>query len=100
MTTTVEHCHGNKQSYANVVYCGRPSRWGNPWSINRTCTRELAIRNYADWIDGKLQAPDRRTPPTREDIRRDLKDKRLTCWCKPKLACHCDILAQIANSND
>ena len=77
------------------VYIGRPSRWGNPFShlpdsaaYFKVATREEAIREFEYWIYTQ--------PLLIAAIERELKDKVLACWCKP-LACHGDILAQIAN---
>jgi len=72
----------------DAIYVGRPSEWGNPFSIGRDGTREEVIEKYKRWlpgaIDGKLF-----------DIR-ELKNKDLVCWCAP-LPCHADVLLELAN---
>jgi hypothetical protein len=77
------------------VYCGRPSKWGNPFVIGqkykgRTLTRNLAIRCFEDWFrysnEGlKLQGS-----------LYELHDKDLVCFCAP-LPCHCEVIVQVYN---
>lgn len=67
---------------ANVVYIGRPSKWGNPFqSGNRA--RDLA--DYEAYL--------RRSPELLEALA-ELSGKYLGCFCKPK-ACHGDILVKL-----
>jgi len=79
--TRVVHC--KRESYD--VYIGRPSKWGNPFSIGRDGTREDVIEKYLEYIlcNDKLMAA---LP--------ELKGKVLGCWCKP-LPCHGDILVEL-----
>ncbi len=88
--TTVVHC--KKHPYD--VYIGRGSKWGNPYTHIKDRetkaeyiveSREKAIQMYKEWI---LLRPD-----LLEDLK-ELKDKRLGCWCKPK-SCHGDILVEL-----
>lgn len=83
----------NKYKEPFDIYIGRGSIWGNPFSSRSgtkakfiVATREEAVLSYASWIITQkhllLQL-------------RDLKGKRLGCFCKPQL-CHGDILAQMA----
>lgn len=78
--TKVVHC--KKEPFD--VYIGRPSKWGNPFSI-RDYSREEVIEKYKEWIveqdDLLLQLG-------------ELKGKTLGCWCKPK-DCHGDILVEL-----
>lgn len=90
----VVHC--KKEPYD--VYCGRPSKWDNPFVVFGheyssvgidKFSREEAIEKYREWITlggGKHLLNDLH----------ELKGKTLGCWCKPK-ACHCDILLELAN---
>jgi hypothetical protein len=84
MKTTVVNI---KEEYD--IYCGRPSKWGNPFIIGKDGTREEVIEKFKTYIQ------------TRQDLIKDakmeLKGKRIACYCSP-LSCHCDILAQIADS--
>jgi hypothetical protein len=74
------------------VYIGRGSPWGNPFShLPDTAaewlvsTREEAIEKYRQYI---LSRPD-----LLERLK-ELKGKRLGCWCKPK-SCHGEILLEL-----
>ena len=76
--TKVVHC--KKEPYD--VYIGRPSKWGNPFTIGRDGTREDVISKYEIYIMSK---------PDLIASLPELQGKTLGCWCKPK-ACHGDIL--------
>ena len=81
----VVHCRKSKYD----IYIGRPSMWGNPFTIGTDGSREEVIVKYREWItlgDGKglLQ------------FLGDLEGKVLGCWCAPK-ACHGDVLVELAN---
>lgn len=72
------------------VYIGRPSKWGNPFRIDKSVpkshgfgSRLWSIMQYRDWIIKQ------------EDLMNDLPSltgKTLGCWCSPH-PCHGDILA-------
>ena len=85
MTTKVVHC--KKESYD--VYIGRPSKWGNPFTIGKDGTREEVIQKYIDWLMDQ---------PELLNSVNELRGKILGCWCHPN-ACHGDILAEIANNS-
>jgi hypothetical protein len=70
------------------VYIGRPSKWGNPFVIGRDGSRDEVIAKYRTWI---MQQPQLLAALP------ELRGKTLACWCSP-LACHGDVLAQLANS--
>ena len=70
-----------------AVYIGRPSKWGNPFTIGRDGTREEVIKQYEEYFLSNI--------PLQEQIH-ELKGKDLVCWCAP-LACHGDILLKYAN---
>lgn len=72
----------------NDVYIGRPSKWGNPFVIGRDGTREEVVAKYK-----KLA---RNNKKLCEAAKKELRGKTLVCFCKP-LACHGDILEEIAN---
>lgn len=71
------------------VYIGRPSKWGNPFLIGIDGTREEVVKQYNDWIMTQYELV--------KAAKVELKGKILGCWCAP-LACHGDILVEIANS--
>ena len=70
-----------------VEYVGRPAKWGNPFEIGVDGTREEVIQKYRKSL----------TEEDKANIRVDLRDKDLACWCSPK-ACHADVLLEIANT--
>ena len=78
------------------VYIGRPSKWGNPFSIGRHGTREEVIEKYEEWLLGARTAPDSSIPPSLTEAKKELRGKRLGCFCFP-LPCHGNILARFVN---
>lgn len=73
----------------DVVYVGRPSKWGNPFVIGVDGTRKEVIERYRAYLIG--------TPALLAAAKSELKGKTLSCWCKPK-PCHGDVLLSVANS--
>jgi len=71
------------------VYVGRPSKYGNPFHIGVDGTRDEVIVKYRQWILTQ--------PELVAAAKQELKGKDLICWCAP-LACHADVLLEIANS--
>ena len=73
---------------ADVVYIGRPSKWGNPFTIGCDGSREDVIAKFERYIlsNPKLLAA----------AKIELRGKSLCCWCAP-LACHGDVLLRLAN---
>ncbi|MGH3499770.1 MAG: DUF4326 domain-containing protein [Nocardioidaceae bacterium] len=82
---TWRHKGGRKPD--DVVYVGRPSRWGNPFPV-KTHGRDEAIRLYRDWLQSR--------PDLIDAARGELAGKDLACWCPPDEACHGDILLRVA----
>lgn len=81
--TFVVHC--KKAPYD--VYVGRPSKWGNPFTIGRDGTRAEVIVKYEQWLDEQ--------PELMDDLP-ELHGKVLGCWCAPA-ACHADVLVRRAH---
>ena len=79
----------------DAVYIGRPSKWGNPFEINKDGTREEVVEKYRKVV----MHNDKYWSVWRWDAKTALKGKDLVCWCAPKL-CHGDILLEIANGNE
>ena len=82
------------------VYCGRPSKWGNPFSClpNSTGTTivesvEASVAHYRF----KLIQDMKNNPELKETIIQELRGKRLVCFCKGKHLCHTTVLLAIAN---
>jgi hypothetical protein len=82
------------------VYIGRKNRsvglpaskWANRFRIGPGCTREQAIARYRE---------DFPSHPELVAAVRELRGKRLGCWCKEphrEVACHGDFLAEQANA--
>ena len=80
----VVHC--KREHYD--VYIGRPSDWGNPFSIGRDGSREDVIRKHREWLIQQTHLMARL---------HELKGKTLGCWCSPN-ACHGDTLSELANA--
>jgi hypothetical protein len=76
---------------AGTVYVGRPTKWGNPFPINDTTTREKSVALFEDYLR-KMPAAER------ERLLAPLRGKDLSCWCHLKEACHADVLLRWANS--
>ena len=72
------------------VYIGRPSIFGNPYSVMKY-GRQGCIHQYRLYFYNKIK----KDPEFKKKVL-DLKGKTLGCWCKP-LACHGDIIAEYIN---
>ena len=78
-----------------AVYVGRPSRWGNPWTIGHkdpwsgepmsAGAAVAAFRYGIDTVHGRWEAA------------RYLRGKDLACWCRLDQPCHADVLLELAN---
>ena len=67
------------------VYIGRPSKWGNPYTIGKDGTREEVIEKYRQYLGVRAELI---------EALPELRGKRLGCFCKP-LACHGDVLVEM-----
>ena len=75
----------------NTVYVGRPSRWGNPFTVEEYGAKMavslfsfcVAIRDNdgCEFLDGL----------------EELRGKDLACWCPLDQPCHADVLLEAAN---
>jgi len=77
----------SKRSSATQLYIGRPSKWGNPFVIGRDGSRAEVIAKYRAWIVAQ---------PALMNALDELRGRDLICWCAP-LACHGDVLTELAN---
>ena len=77
----VVHC----KKEPHDVYIGRPSKWGNPFSIGLDGNREEVILKYEAYI---------RARPDLLKALPELKGKTLGCWCSPH-PCHGDVLVKL-----
>lgn len=80
MTTVV-----NLRDEPYDVYIGRPSKWGNPFKINKEADRQEVLKQYKDWV---------LVQPGLMRCLEDLRGKKLGCFCKPK-QCHGDVLVEL-----
>ena len=78
------------------VYIGRGkgSGWGNPFTWKQGTLAEFVVP--LDEVLPRYQAWVLSQPELVARIKRELRAKRLGCWCAPK-PCHGEILAAIAN---
>ncbi len=75
---------------SQYVYIGRPSRWGNPYSV-KEFSRERALAFYRGYLLD--------TPLLLGMMSQQLRGKVLGCWCKP-LPCHGDIIVELLNASE
>lgn len=81
-----------------AVYVGRPTRWGNPFPAGYF-GREQAVRLYREWLAGADHLGGADIPQRRQRILDGLPDlagRDLACWCPPGVACHADVLLDLA----
>lgn len=96
-----------------AVYVGRPTKWGNPWTVAewQELLHTLPIADargaaadcfYAAMVD-RLADPEyleHEHPgfyPPLDQIRDELGGKDLACWCPIDQSCHADTLLWLAN---
>lgn len=94
----------------NAIYVGRPTKWGNPWSVSGyfdagwtgTTADAVAacVENHRAWMtrtkstwSGDVPTLNGLEPP---DIS-ELRGKDLACWCPLDQPCHADVLLELAN---
>lgn len=86
-----------------AIYVGRPSQWGNPFTIDQETPAALAVRLFYRAVKARDRGEafqGRSGLPTSALIRRELRGKDLLCWCPVEAPCHADILLDIANADD
>ena len=109
-----------------AVYVGRPSMWGNPWTLNDARAFEIVPpERRAEWCVGRyreelkhwglhsdyaIYVSDRRWEESAKAIEATgarnmaeyaataLKGKDLVCWCPLDQPCHADVLLRVANA--
>lgn len=98
----------NKDKYDNVIYVGRGSVLGNPYtSIQDRETkaefvvdsREESIESYRKYLLNCIEKKDKKVCNALNDIYTiALKEGvHLSCYCKPK-SCHGDVIKEIVES--
>lgn len=99
----------------NTIYVGRPTIFGNPWTvewckqsglIGEGYEAETVVANYRAWLtypdEKRLQFHEcfgAYEEQRAELMRRlpELRGKNLACWCSLGQECHADVLLEIAN---
>jgi len=71
----------------NAIYVGRPSKYGNPFKVEREEQREAAIRMYERHLRNELIKDPHFLDP--------LKGKDLACWCPLHKPCHADVILKL-----
>lgn len=86
----------NHEVPVGAVYVGRPSKWGNPFTIkdpllpcglSKEEEHRVVVGEYRKYILNN---------PVLMSTLPELKGKDLVCYCAP-LPCHADILLELAN---
>lgn len=92
MTTVV-----NVRSTLYDVYIGRPTKWGNPFTLGSSDGHKTRLTR-ADVIDRfRTYWYSEGCAELRVAALVELKDKILGCWCTPK-DCHGDVIADFVNN--
>lgn len=95
----------------DTVVVARPSKWGNPFTVNGAREAGLldphdaAVDAFSDWLAGFPWAcPEGDDYEARRlwilDHIADLRGKNLACWCRLDQSCHADVLLELANAED
>lgn len=88
-TTVVNISHGKEYD----VFIGRPSKWGNPFRLaDYGDDRALVVRMFKQWLLRPAQKG------LIEAARRELKGKRLGCYCAPQY-CHGHVWVDILETD-
>ena len=82
----------------NTVYVGRPTRYGNPFTVGeenfdtgQIVTLEKCLEYYRFYLERRYQGA------ALKEFLAPLRGKDLACWCKEGDPCHADILLELAN---
>jgi hypothetical protein len=97
-----------------VVYVGRPTVWGNPFSVGlaggsvlpkgrKPTARDWRAAAAAEFRAALTHPASRslrlhEAYPTDGEIREELAGRDLACWCPVDGPCHADVLLEIANA--
>lgn len=74
------------------VSVAAPSRFANPFRPQRRTpeANQEAVEQFWAYLD--------RNPRLMDEAREELAGLNLACWCRPQLACHADVLLEVANA--
>ena len=76
---------------AGVVRIDRRTRWGNPFRITEGVSRAQATALFREDLWRRIRSGE----VALQDLA-ELHGKTLLCHCRPRLACHGDVLARAA----
>lgn len=100
----------------NTVNVGRPSKWGNPCSLqdaykiaadellsmeegkNKEASNDHWVGLANSIVIQEYKAHLERNPDLVKEAKEVLRGKNLMCWCKVGDPCHGDVLLEIANA--
>lgn len=88
-----------KRVKCDILVGGKNSRWKLPVQLRMALKNEPAnkrakiISEYRIYLERQFK----NQPGLKDRLKRELKGKVLGCYCVPDLACHAQILADIAN---
>jgi hypothetical protein len=87
----------------NAVYVGRPSRWGNSWTIEgaRRAGFTGSDAYLAAFAAGMFRRGMLAAVPACKPILAalpELRGRDLACWCRLDQPCHADVLLELANA--
>lgn len=74
--------------YKNSVMIDRSTKFGNPFIIGKHGNREEVIEKYKNYLHSNAEYANM--------VYKELKDKNLSCWCKPD-KCHGDVILEYIN---
>jgi hypothetical protein len=91
-----------------AVYVGRPTKWGNPFFVDRSLrplakarSRSQAAWNFRHWVENERSywfgAESAATRKRLLDGLPLLRGRNLVCWCPLDQPCHADVLLELAN---
>lgn len=77
-----------------AVYVGRPTKWGNPYTVDEHTSPVYAVNLYREFWENEIDI----CPDNQMDID-ELRGKDLACWCPLDQPCHADVLLELANKD-
>lgn len=73
------------------IFCGRPSKYANPYKIGKDGSRKEVIEKFEKYI---------RAHPELNSLLNELEGKRISCWCSIDKNCHLDIFLMLLNERN
>lgn len=94
----IYHLEENWRDNPDYVYIGRAGKgfsgeYGNPFVVGTDGTREEVLVKYTEYFYSRITD---QNDPFFWRIK-ELRDKKLVCFCKPKV-CHGDVIAEFLNN--